>query len=238
MPQPLYEEIGEVGRARPASQPVAVDGVLVAALELDRRFSSYQPADRLFLFRSDEAWHAITLRRTEHWADEGGTQWPASGKAWVSAEELGSLDSVAEALCDRYGQSGWREVLEAGHRNDPDLYCRWIPTAIEADLDAAVFFRRNLAGRRSYDALTLGRLRRDIEAHLAEAGFRVVTVQPPPRQTRRGENLVLARAVVRRYGHDIAVIVRMDSAGEVYPRLVDRDDAFGLTMWSVPDDDR
>lgn len=238
MSQTLHQEITQTGHTRHQSQSIGIDGVLVAEVDLARRYTSYEPPDHLFLFRGYEAWSAITVSRTERWEDEGGAQWPASGHARVSAQQLGSLDSVIEVIRDRYGESGWRQVLEAGYSNDPDLYCRHLPIAVEADLDAAVFYRRDLGGRRSLDGPTLVRLRQEIEANLAEAGLRVVTVEAPPRRTRQGENHVVARAVVQRSGYQLGVIVRIDSAGEVYPRLVDPDDGFGPSMWAVTDDER
>ena len=237
MSQTLNHQLTGERLAGPTAQSVTADGVLVAEVELARRYASYEPHDHLFLLRAEEVWSAITISRTERWEDEGGAQWPASGQARVSVQPLGALESVVETIRDRYGESGWRQVLEAGHANDPDLYCRWIPIAVEADLDAAVFYRRDLAGRRAHDKPTLMRLRREVEAHLAEAGLRVVTVGPPPRRTRQGENDVVARAVVQRSGYQFGVIVRIDDAGEVYPRLVDLDDGFGPAIGPVANDD-
>jgi hypothetical protein len=222
-------------RPRPAS--LAVDGVLVVAVELRQWLGGDDPPDRLFGFRRDDCWTLVTLWRRERWADDG-VQRPVSGKACVSVQEVGSFAAMADTVRDRYGQCGWRDVLSAGRDADAELFAAWVPVGVARDLDRAVFFRPELAGVAArLDALTLADLRVEIAERLAGAGCRQVEVGSPPRMTRSGENRVVAREVVRRYGCEASVIVRMDAAGEVYPRLVEGDDGFGPAVRPLGEDD-
>ena len=208
----------------------ALDGVLVAKLEFERRPTRYEPPDHIWLFASHESWSAITLRRSEQWSDDG-IQERVAGTATVLVECLGPIDAVADIIRRRYGDSGWVDVLGAGHTSNADLFARWVPIHIERDLLRAVFFRpelTNATGRIS--AHELAELRDQIEQHLIAAGCEVVTVDPRRRATHRGENLVVAYAVLCRYGDEIAAIVRLDGAGEVYARLAEPDEASGRVL--------
>jgi hypothetical protein len=227
--------IAEGERQRPAS--LAVDGVLVVAVELRRWLGGDDPPDRQFVFRRDDCWTLVTLWRRERWAEDG-VQRLVSGRACVSVEEDGSFAAMADTVRDRYREGGWRDVLDAGPDADEELFAAWVPVGVARDLDRAVFFRPELAGVAGrLDALTLADLRVEIAERLAGAGFRQVEVGAPPRVARAGENVVVARAVVRRYGHEVRVIVRMDAAGEVYLRLVDADDGFGPALRTLDEDD-
>lgn len=77
----------------------------------------------------------------------------------------------------------------------------------------------------------------DVANHLALAGFTVCAVHPPRRSALPGENVVVAHAIVRRYGYEIVTVVRMDRAGEVYTRLADADDTAEPVLREIGDDD-
>lgn len=211
------------GLGRKSEQSAAIDGVLVVTLELERRPARYEPLDQVWLFQSDGSWTLLTLQRTERWTNDG-VQEPVEGTASVLAEDIGSLDAVADKIRRRYGESGWIDLLNAGNVNNAELFRRWVPIQVERDLDRAVFFRPDLVAITQFSSRQLAEVHDDVERHLAAAGFDVVAVGPPRRSTRPGENLVLAEAIVRRYGHEIITIVRVDGAGEIYPRLADPDD--------------
>lgn len=227
----MHQFAHEVGRPT----ALRIDGLLVTGLDLERRPTRHEPLDHVWLFRSSGSWTVLTLRRTERWTDEGER---AGGSARVFVEEMASLDVVHESIRDQYGESGWRDLLDAAHTEDPELFRKWVPIQVERDLDRAVFYRPDLSG--TTDSLVvdaLADLRHEIAGHLRLAGFEVVAVVPPARRRRRGENVVLAQAIVRRYGFELATIVRIDDAGEVYPRLADADDLAGPTIRELGDDD-
>ncbi len=148
----------------------------------------------------------------------------------MTAEPVASIEALAERIGGRYGESGWREVLDAGNA-DPDLFRAWAPGAIERELQAATFFRPDLAASSErFTSRQLGDLTADIGLHLRAAHFDVVAVTSSPRPPRAGENPVLAQAVVRRYGFEAVTIVRMDCTGEVYVRVADESDACGRVL--------
>ncbi len=228
---------GAAPAQRPRPGSLTVDGVLIVAVEL-RAWLGYgsDAPDHLFVFRRVDCWTLLTLWRRERWSDDG-VQRPLSGRACVSVQEVGPFAALAKAVRDRYGEAGWRAVLEAGRDEDADLFTAWVPAGIERDLDRAVCFRPDLVRQPApLDALTLAGLRVELAEHFAGAGFREVSVAAPPRAARRGENLVVARAVLHRYGHEACVIVRMDPAGEVYARLADPDDGFGPALRALDED--
>ncbi|MEX2548448.1 MAG: hypothetical protein WD830_11790 [Chloroflexota bacterium] len=219
-----------------SEQSVTVDGVLVVTLELERRPSRYEPLDHIWLFQSSDSWTLLTLRRTERWTD-GGAQAPVGGTATVQVEEVGCVDALADRIRRHYGESGWTGVLDAGHINSDELFRQWVPVQVERDLDRAVFFRPDLVAIGGLSSRQLAEVRGDVEQQLGTAGFAVVEVGPPRRPTRPGENLVLAEAIVRRYSHEIITVIRVDSAGEIYPRLADPDDVTGAIIRQRADDD-
>lgn len=205
-------------------------GVLVANVELERWPSTYEPADTCLLFRSPECWTTLTLRRTEKWNDYG--EQPESGTARVITEEHPTANDLASAIQGAYGFTG-RAVLDAGSRNDSDLRRLWVPVQVERDLDQASFYRPGVVEKvEAGDPATLYRLRAEIELELASAGFNVRQVDIRACRRRAGDTPAIASAVLRRYGHEFGTIVRIDSAGEIYTRLLEDAD-----IREVEDDD-
>lgn len=191
---------------------------------------TYQPPDQVWLFRQEQTWSVMTLRRAETWSD-AGVQAPSSGTAQLVIEEADCLDALSEMVQARYGASGWASLLDAGHDHDAELFGAWVACKIEADLDAAVF-RTGWAGPpRSFAAGAPGGLRAEIEGHLLGAGFEVISLGPPPRPGAPGENFRLAQGVLARHGREMVVIVRVGGAGEIYTRLADPTDIAGPVMW-------
>lgn len=211
--------------ANPSTAPAHEDvlharGALVAAAELERHPSTYQPPDHVWVFRDDGVWTLLTLSRTERW-DDGGVQERHRCHARIVSVTLASIGELSDRIRGSYGESGWHGVLDAGS-TDPDLFLAWAPIAIERELEAARFFREELVPCiDDLISLEVDDLRIDAEHRLRVAGFRVLGIGPQRRPTRPGENFVIAEAVVRKYGLEVDVIVRMDRAGEVYFRVAD-----------------
>lgn len=220
----------------PRPDTLDIHGALVATAELGRSPTTYQPPDQLWLFRGEHGWTLLSVCRTERWSDYGAQELEHCHARAVT-EVLTSVDGLADRIRSRYGEPGWRGVLDAGNAH-PDLFRAWVPGAIERELETARFFRDDLvASFRRFTSRELDELAADIEEHLRAAHFEVVAVKSPTRPSRAGENPVMAQAVVRRYGYEAVTIVRMDSAGEVYVRFADESDARGRVLREVVDDD-
>lgn len=199
---------------------LSVRGALVATADLQRHLSNYQPPDLVWIFRDGDAWTLLTFSRSERW-DDDGTQERHRCHAQIVSVRLASIDELADRIRGRYGEAGWHGVLDAG-RTDPDLFRAWAPVAIERELEAARFFREQLvASIGRFTSREIDAVMADIELQLLVANFGVVAVDRPARPTRPGENLVMAQALVRKYGLEADVIVRMDRAGEVYFRVAE-----------------
>lgn len=221
----------------PAREDVlSVRGALVAAAELQRHPSSHQPPDHVWVFRDTDSWTLLTLSRTERW-DADGRQDRDCCRSRVVSAKLASIGELADRIRGHYGESGWHGVLDAGS-TDPDLFLAWAPVAVERELEAARFFREQLvASMGRFTSREIDALVADIEDQLRVAHFGVVDVDRPARPTRPGENLVMAEAVVRKYGLEVDVIVRMDRAGEVYFRVADESDVRRHVIREVEVDD-
>lgn len=220
----------------PHEQALRIPGALVAAVDLHQQPSAYQPPDHVSVFRDEHSWTLVTVSRIERW-DDAGYQDLQRCHARVVSVRFASIDELADRVRGRYGELGWRCVLDAG-TDDPDLFRAWVPGAIERELDAARFFRQDLVPSMArFTNDEIDDLTADIGDHLRAARFGVVAVGPPNRPARRGENHVVAQAIVRRYGREVDVIVRMDRAGEVYFRVADERDSRRPVMREVGDDD-
>jgi len=220
----------------PHEEALRISGALVAAVDLHQQPSTYQPPDHVSVFRDEHSWTLVLVTRTERW-DDAGHQDLQRCHARVVSVGVASIGDLADRVRGRYGETGWRCLLDAGN-DDPDLFRAWVPGAIERELEAARFFRDDLVP--SMDRFTsadVNDLVIDIGDHLRVARFRVVAVDPPNRPTRLGENLVVAQAVVRKYGREVDVIIRMDCAGEVYLRVADEQDTRRQVIREVEDDD-
>lgn len=217
-------------------QALDVGGALVATAELRPHPATYQPPDQLWLFRGEHAWTLLTIHRTERWSDDGRQELHRCHARAVT-ESFASIDGLADRIRGRYGESGWHLVLAAGTA-DPDLYRAWVPGALERELEDARFFREDLvASIGRFTSGELAELSAEIEHHLRVAHFQVVAVSPPTRPTRPGENLVMANAIVRKYGFELVTIIRMDSVGEVYFRVADEPGARRPVLRDIEDDD-
>ncbi len=202
-----------------------VEGWLVAEAEMAgrRRTSlSFQPADRAWLFRSPGAWKLLTMRRWERYDDSDR---PASASATMSLESFSSLEEVGVHVRRTYYASDWVALLDAGHDHDEDLYNTWVPERIQRDFDRASIHNRDLAKAAGYfdprvlpapgKALPDWR-RHALEAmasHLEELGYEAVACDVMAGADDSSGNEVVGGLRVRRHGHEVGAVVRVDGCG-------------------------
>jgi len=229
---------------------IRFEGWHVAQMDLEPLFSSWGVSDHVLLYRTPTTWTLLTVAVHERF-DEHGT--PVDGRGTASTQTL-STEELADVVRDRYGESGWRELLDAAHDRDPDLYRAWVPTRLERDFDRASLHCKDLA---LYTGLLGGRpvpaparelpdWQADAVARMAEhlpsLGFEVdnATVTVAVDDDGDPANPTLGALSVRRYGFEAIGIVRVDDVGEVYIRLADADEVGGpplraLTEIAEPD---
>lgn len=58
-----------------------------------------------------------------------------------------TLRVVADHVVNAYYASEWDKLLDVGHDRDEELHRAWVPERIRRDLDAASFYRTDLAKR-------------------------------------------------------------------------------------------
>lgn len=198
---------------------VPIEGWGVAATELERSFPSWGEPDRVFLLRAERHWTLVTLSLALPLDDAGAR---LVGRSALSAETFVSLDDVGQAVRDRYADSGWVRLLDAGSNADPDVYRTWAPTRVERDFDQASLHRRHLAAGSPARRVAGWPLEAVAEMadHLADAGFEVLGRRGLVHADHSDEaNPVLGIVDVGRYGLETPAVVRVDDAGEVYVRL-------------------
>lgn len=125
----------------PGVTTIRFEGWHVAQMELEPPFSSWGVSDHVLLYRTPTTWTLLTVAVHER-VDEQGT--PVDGRGTANAETL-STEELADVVRDRYGEFGWRELLDTAHDRDPDLYRAWVPTRLERDFDRASLHCKDLA---------------------------------------------------------------------------------------------
>ena len=206
----------------PAARRLVFNGVLLGTVHLARPLIANGPPDQVSIYRDGTAWAILTVRRSEWWSDESPQQ-PASSRVRVTAERLADLDDLQALVRARWGAAGWCDLLDATRTTDPDLWQEWAPIQIERDLAAATFHRPDLARRAGrFSGRELGQLHREIADHLGDVGFEITEMVSPPATSHDTRDV--AHALVRRYGFEAAVIIRIDILGEVVMHLADDDD--------------
>ena len=222
----------------PAAEPDApaaltIPGLLVAAVELQKFPSDFQPFRRLWLFRSPTGWTLLTLARHERWLDDRVDVKRCSARAVV--EPFASIDDLAAAIRSRYGDLGWNELLDAAAAEDGEMFRIWAPIAFERDLRRATFHRPDLVGEGTLSADVLDDLADELIVYIEDAGFGVTDIEMVRRANPWTERDRIARGSVRRYGCEADIVVRIDAVGEVYTRV---DDADGrVPIRCIEDDD-
>lgn len=223
----------------PAAEPgtpaaLTINGLLVAAVELQKFPSDYQPCRRLWLFRSPSGWTILTLARNERWLEDGNIDIERCSARAV-AEAFVSIDDLAATIRSRYGDLGWSELLDAAAANDGEMFRTWAPLAFERDLLQAMFRRPDLVGDNTLSRSVLGGLADEVIAHLEDAGFSVIDIEMARRANPWTERNRLAVGTVRRYGCEADIVVRIDADGEIYTRVDDTDGRSPIRCTEVDD---
>lgn len=201
---------------------LTIDGRLIAAVELQRFPNDYQPFRHLCLFRSASHWTLLTVARHERWVDDGSADLERCS-ARASLQSFTTIDDLTAAIRSRYGDLGWRELLDAAAPDDENLFQAWAPGALERDLLRATFYRPDLVGQGALGRTELDGLADEVNAHLEDAGFGVTDIEMAKRANPNGERNRIAVGSVRRYGFEADIVVRIDHVGEVYTRVEELD---------------
>lgn len=212
------------------SEVIRVAGRQIAQFELRSHYGDDE--QHLTLFRAPDGWTVLTVRRIERYDDEGTLR---SAEAVVSAAELPDLVALEEFFEYR---SGWSELLDAGHGEDPELYAAWVPHQADRDLDRSSIYNKDLAEVTAYlggrPTPAPGRALPGWEAeacaamaaNLDDLGWLVrgQLRAAPGLGAEPGDNVAVGVLEAWRYGWAIAVVVRVDSCGEIYARRAGDDD--------------
>ena len=218
-----------------------IDGRQVAEVDLRSRYGDF---DHVVVFRAPASWTVLTIDRTERYGDDGSL---VRAVAVVSCAELADLVALRE-FCER--SDCWREVLDAGHGEDPELYEAWVPHRVDDDLHASSIYNRDLALATAYlggqpvssPARALAGWEAEACAAMAvnldERGWQVRrALTPAPGASQPGDNVVVGALEAWRYGWAVAVVVRVDYCGEVYARRADDDEVAGVRVLRKLSDD-
>lgn len=223
----------------PAAEPDApaaltINGLLIAAVEVQKFAIEHQPFRRLWLFRSKSDWTLLTLAQHERWLDDGSVDVErCSARAVV--EPFASVDELAAVIRSRYGDLGWNELLDAAAAEDAEMFRIWAPIALERNLLRASFHRPDLVGEGALSDSAVDDLADELIVHLEDAGFGVTDIETARRANPRTERNRIAVGSVRRYGCEADIVVRIDAVGEVYTRV---DNADGrVPIRCIEDDD-
>lgn len=216
---------------------IEIDGWAVAQVDLERSWSGQEPPDTCWLFRSPSTWTLVTMRHQVHYGDDSG---PSSGRATITTREFSRVEELAEEVERIYVSGAWVELLDAGYEHDPELYTVWAAERIRRDFDGASIHRKDLA---LYTGLSGGEavpapareLRgwedeavEQMAQHLVDLGFEVPDERPTiSHDPSAWGDPALGTLRVRRYGWETIGIVRIDSVGEVFVRLLDSDEVTG-----------
>lgn len=206
----------------PVPSALTIDGLLVAAVELQKFPSDYQPFRRLWLFRSQSGWTLLTFVRHERWLDDGRADIERCAARAV-VESFAGVDDLAGSIRSRYGDLGWTELLDAAAVEDAEMFRIWAPIALERELTRATFHRPDLISEGSFTSSALDDLADELIAHLENAGYNVTDIEMARRANPWTERNRIAIGSVRRYGCEADIVVRIDAEGEIYVRVDDRD---------------
>lgn len=118
-----------------------IDGWGVAQVDLERRWSGGDPADRCSLFRSATTWTLVTMRRSVNY---DGWDQPSGEKATITTGEFSTIEELAREVERTYFAGAWVELLGAGYEHDSETYRAWVAERIRRDFDAASIHRKDL----------------------------------------------------------------------------------------------
>lgn len=223
------------------SGDLRIEGRQVAEVDLRSRYGDF---DHVVVFRGPTAWTVLTIGRTERYDDDGAL---ARAGAVVSCAELADVVAL-RGFCER--RDCWREVLDAGHGEDPELYEAWVPYRVDGDLHASSLYNRDLALATAYlggqavpspaRALTGWEAEAcaAMAVNLDEQGWQVRRqLTPAPGASQPGDNVVVGALEAWRYGRSVAIVVRVDYCGEIYARRADDQEVVGVRALRPLSDD-
>jgi hypothetical protein len=220
---------------------LACEGRMVAAVELADTYGyDTDGYDHVFLFRRAAGYELLVVARSERYREDGGLDRAAARVDITSVPSVTALENLVDARWPRMSDAWWK-LLDRGREEDPDLHTAWVPERMRRDLDQASVYDKRLATTTAYfsgrDLDATGRKEPgwkegavdSVVVLLTERGW---TVRPGPElapDVEPGGILSIGTEVAgslwaERYGQEVALIIRVDDCGEIYPRLAEADD--------------
>ena len=217
------------------------EGRLVATAELADTYGYDTDAyDHLFLFRRADGYELLVVGRTERYRNDGDLASAAARVDVTFAPNTTALADIVDARWPSMSEAWW-QVLESGRHNDRELHDAWVPERMRREFDGASIHDKRLATQSAYlNGTGLPAEGRDapgwrdkalvdMAANLDGLGWKV---RPGPELSPNVEpdgifsvgTVVVGSLWASRFGHEAAVIVRVDDCGEIYARLADAED--------------
>jgi hypothetical protein len=217
-----------------AEKWIDIEGWLVAEVETHDWETSggRRHGGRLFLFRSPERWTLLSVRHATGWeADEGEIgERPVNGDGTVTVSSYAAWPELKAGMDREFRSADWRDLVEAGAENDPELRELWAPVQIDLDLEKSTVHRPELGAHgwmRLQEGWRASALRL-ATSRLEELGFVVLSATTEHRKVfRRGGlgawagNEVVGAIVAAEHGWRAEMVVAVDGFGEVYTRTPD-----------------
>lgn len=220
------------------SRTLTCQGQLVATAEVaDTCGYDTDQYDDVFLFKNDQGYELLVVGRRERYAENGSLNRATVSVDLTAAPSTAALHDVVEARW--YSTAGvWWQLLDHGREHDAALHAEWVPERMRRDLDASSVYDKSLALHSGYfGGQELGAPGRREEGWKERAVATAATlltdrgwqVRPGPELSPEVEpggllstsTEVLGSLWASRYGHEVAVVVRVDDCGEIYSRLAD-----------------
>jgi hypothetical protein len=217
------------------------EGQLVATAEVAETYGYDSDLyDNVFVFKNDSGYELLVVGRRERYDQDGMLQRALVSVDLTPAPSAAVLQEIVEARWSTTSAVWW-QLLDDGRDHDEMLHELWVPERMRRDLDASSVYDKSLALRSGYyGGQELGAPGRTEErwkeravyaagALLSDRGWKV---RPGPELSsgvEPGGILSTSTEVVGslwayRYGHEVALVVRVDDCGEIYSRLADPDD--------------
>lgn len=236
------------------ARTLTCEGRLVATAELaDTYRYDTDTYNHLFLFQRVGGYELLVVGRTERYRDDGDV---ASAAATVDVTFAANTAILADMVDARWPSisSAWWQLLESGRHNDAELHAAWVPERMRRDFDAASIYGKRLATQSAYfNGTSLPAEGRsepgwqdqalaDMATNLEGLGWEVrpgpeLSPDVEPSGTLATGTVVAGSLWVNRFGHEAAVIMRVDGCGEIYRRLADPDDLLEARRSNVVRDD-
>jgi hypothetical protein len=214
------------------------EGQLVATAEVAETYGYDSDLyDNVFVFKNDSGYELLVVGRRERYDEDGMLQRALVSVDLTPAPSATVLQEIVEARWSTTSAVWW-QLLDHGRHHDEMLHGLWVPERMRRDLDRSSVYDKSLALRTGYygghELAAPGRADDGWEeravsavgALLTERGWIVRTGPELSPDVEPGGILSSATRVVgsiwaTRYGHEVAIVVRVDDCGEIYPRLAD-----------------